>query len=130
VSNTLANGTTPQGAVGRERVLARQLRDVLGIDPFNVIRASVGFDYDVRRTETGYHIELPVPGYNSSHIEVAAKDEILTVEGKNDRGTFSRSFAIPEDVDVERTEATVADGILTMTLARRPEKQPTKILVK
>ncbi len=130
MSNTLANGTMPQGAASRERVLARQLRDVLGIDPFNAIRASVGFDYDVRRTETGYHIELPVPGYNSSNIEVAVKDEILSVEGKNDRGTFSRSFTIPEDVDADRTEAAVADGILTMTLVRRPEKQPTKIPVK
>ena len=121
MSNTLANN---------ERALAWQLRDVLGIDPFQNLRASFGFDYDVRRTENGYSVEVPVPGYNSSQIDISVKDEILTVLGKTDKRSFSRSFAVPEDVDVDAIEATVTDGILTMEMRRRPEVQPKKILVK
>jgi HSP20 family protein len=129
MSNTLAsNGSTT--ASGRERALAWQLRDVLGIDPFHNLRSSFGFDYDVRRTEHGYEVEVPIPGYNSSQLEISVKDDVLTVLGKNEKRSFSRSFAVPEDVDQDAIDATVRDGILTLDMRRRPEAQPKKILVK
>src|SRR5579863_4371151 len=106
------------------------LRDLLGFDPFQVIRSSYGFDYDVSRTENGYEVEVPVPGYNSSEIDLSFKEGILTVAGKNDRHSFTRSFTIPDDVDPEAIGARVKDGMLILILQRRPEAEPKKIRVE
>lgn len=58
------------------------------------------------------------------------KDGILTVNAKNDRRTFSRSFSVPEDVDSEKISAKVVDGMLSISLERQPAAQPKRIAVK
>jgi HSP20 family protein len=105
------------------------LPSMLGFDPFANFRSTWAFDYDVTRTESGYEIEVPVPGYSPSQIEVTYKDGILAVNGKNERRTFSRSFTIPEDVEADATEARVENGMLVLSLRRRPEAQAKKIQV-
>lgn len=88
------------------------------------------FGFDVSRTERGYAVEVRLPGFNASQVEITLKDGIISINGKNDRRNFSRSFSVPEDVDPERIEAQVADGMLTITLERRLPAQPRKINVK
>ncbi|MBD5605907.1 MAG: Hsp20/alpha crystallin family protein [Candidatus Eremiobacteraeota bacterium] len=116
--------------MGTDRTLPwTPLRDLLGFDPFQNIRASYGFEYEVSRTENGYAVEVPVPGYNSSQIDVTFKDGILSVSGKTDRRSFSRSFTVPEDIDADSIGARVQDGMLSLSLKRHPEAQPKKIAV-
>ena len=43
---------------------------------------------------------------------------------------FSRSIALPLDVDLEKTKATLRDGILTLTMAKKEEVKPRQIFVK
>lgn len=104
--------------------------DIFGFDPFQHFRVSLGFDYDVTRTENGYEVEVPVPGYRSDQLDVTLNDEVLNITGKNERRTFTRSLMIPEDVDVDSINAEVTNGILRLTLQRHPEAQPKKIAVK
>ena len=103
--------------------------DLLGYDPFQALRTNYGYDYDVTRTESGYEVDVPVPGYKSEQIDITFKDGILTVVGKSERRSFSRSFTVPEDVDQDNILAKVADGMLRLTLDRRPEAQPRRIMV-
>jgi HSP20 family molecular chaperone IbpA len=105
-------------------------RDVFGFDPFENIRSHRAFDYDVSRTEGGYEVEVPVPGYKPEQIDVTFKDGLLSVNGNSERRTFSRSFTVPEDVDTDRIAARVADGMLVLVLERRPEAQPKRITVR
>ena len=131
MSNTLAKHNETRVSNAQERALPwTQLRDLLGFDPFQNIRASYGFDYEVSRTENGYDVEVPVPGYNTSQIEVNYKDGILNVSGKTERRSFSRSFTIPEDVDADSIAARVQDGMLVLGLQRRPEAKPKRINVQ
>jgi HSP20 family molecular chaperone IbpA len=102
-------------------------RDLLGFDPFQAMR---GFEYDVTRTESGYEVEMPVPGFRPENIDVTFKDDVVAVNGKTERRSFSRSFMVPDDVDPDKIEAQVTDGMLVLRLARRPEAQPRKIAVK
>lgn len=102
-------------------------RDLLGFDPFQSMR---GFEYDVTRTENGYEVEVPVPGFKPEEVEVTYQDDVISVSAKSDRRSFSRSFTVPEDVDPEKIEAKVSDGMLLLTLSRRPEAQPRRISVK
>jgi HSP20 family molecular chaperone IbpA len=103
-------------------------RDLLGFDPFHLLRS--GFEYDVRRTENGYEVEVPVAGFKPEDVEVTYQDDVISVSAKGERRAFSRSFTVPNDVEPEKIEARVADGMLVLTLARRPEAQPRRINVK
>lgn len=105
------------------------LRDLLGFDPFQNIRASYGFDYDVTRTEGGYQVEVPVPGYNPSQVTLTFKDGVISVAGETERRSFTRSFTVPDDVNSDAIQARVQDGMLTISLQRHPEAQPKKIQV-
>ncbi len=105
-------------------------RDLLGFDPFQSLRSNWGFEYDVTRTEHGYDVEVPVPGFKPEQIDVSFKDGVLSVNAKSERRSFSRAFTVPEDVDQEAIEARVTDGMLVLSLHRKPEAQPRRIQVK
>jgi HSP20 family molecular chaperone IbpA len=106
------------------------LQGVFGFDPFQAIVANWDYGFEVTRTENGYVVEVPVPGFNSSNVEITLKDGIVSVNAKNDRRTFSRSFTVPEDVDSDKIAASVTDGMLSITLERHPAAQPKRIVVK
>ena len=42
-------------------------------------------------------------------------------------GNFSRSFTLPEGVNQEDVQAELRDGVLTVTVAKKPEVQPKRI---
>jgi HSP20 family protein len=104
-------------------------RELLGFDPFQALRNNWGFEYDVTRTENGYEVEVPVPGFKPDQIDISFKDGVLSVNAKSERRSFSRSFTIPDDVEHEQIEARVSEGMLVMSLKRRPEAQPRRIPV-
>lgn len=106
------------------------LSDLFGFDPLSPLRASLAFDYDVTRTERGYEVDVPVPGFGPGDVEVSYQDNVVTVTGRTQRRNFTRSLSVPEDVDPEKIEARVKDGMLTLILDRRPEMQPKKIEIK
>ncbi len=130
MTNSLARRMNGGPARTGERAVPwTPFNDLLGYDPFASLRSMQAFDYDVSRTESGYDVEVPVPGYRPDQIDVNFKDDVLTVAGKNDRRSFTRSFTIPEDVDPDAITARVADGMLVLSLQRRPEAQPKRIAV-
>jgi HSP20 family molecular chaperone IbpA len=107
------------------------LQGLFGFDPYQRLAVpNWQVDFDVMRTERGYEVEVPVPGFKPEQIEITFKDGVLAMNGKNERRTFSRSFTIPEDVDPDNIEAKVADGMLHLILDRRPEAQPKRITIK
>jgi len=88
---------------------------------------------------------LEVPGLNHDDIEIEAHLEALTITGtrrpqtpegyrvhRNERlsGRFSRSFGLPCKVDLEKTKASLKNGVLTVTLEKAAESQPKKITVQ
>ena len=105
------------------------LQRLFGFDPFANMMTNWDYGFEVTRTENGYEVEVPVPGFNSSQIEVTFKDAIISVNGKNQKRTFSRSFTVPEDVDPEKISAAVTDGMLKISLDRHPQAQPKRIVV-
>lgn len=113
-------------------LLGRQLGDAWGYDPFrNFLSSMSGFSgVEIARTETGYSVEIPVPGFKPDQIEVTLEDGILAVNGKSEKRSFTRSLVVPEEVDAEKIEANVEHGMLTLTLTLLPKAQPKKITIK
>lgn len=87
------------------------------------------FGYNVTRTERGYEVELPVPGYGPEQIEVTLKEDALTITGTSEKRTFTRTLVITDEIDPEGISARVEHGLLTIALNRRAEAQPRKITV-
>jgi len=69
-------------------------------------------------------IELEVPGFAETELEVELREQTLTIKGtraERPDSTFERSFWLPPEVDTERIEATYAQGVLTI---RAPKTAP------
>lgn len=87
-------------------------------------------------------LRAEVPGVRAEDIEITVENNVLTLKGekkaqptRNRRteqtyGTFTRRFHLPTHVDPAAIEAGLSDGILTVTLPKKPEVQPRKIEVK
>ncbi|MHB8178461.1 MAG: Hsp20/alpha crystallin family protein [Vulcanimicrobiaceae bacterium] len=113
-------------------VVPRSAYDMLGWDPFRSLfggwPGSTGID--VARTETGYTVEVPVSGYKPNEIDVTVEDGVLSIAGKSERRSFTRSLVLPEEIDADAIEATVEHGMLTLQLKLHPKAQPKKIAIK
>jgi HSP20 family protein len=111
---------------GNGGLLARPFADIWGFDPFRNLTTGV----DITRSEAGYTVEMAVPGYKPEEIDVNLEDSLLTVSGKNEKRSFTRTFSLPEDIDVDRIHAKVEHGMLTLTLPLLPKAQPKKIQIQ
>tara|TARA_Y100000592_G_scaffold68773_1_gene106883 strand:+ start:4585 stop:4983 length:399 start_codon:yes stop_codon:yes gene_type:complete len=81
---------------------------------------------NVNKTENGYDIQLAVPGVPKDQVKVDVKDNLVTVSYKQEEATtnsvatrsFSKSWTLPKNVDVENITAIAEDGILTVTVPK------------
>jgi HSP20 family molecular chaperone IbpA len=110
------------------------------VDPLNLFRnfysplaldATVGQGgLDITRTEQGYAVEIPVAGFKPDQIEISYKENVLSISGKSERRSFTRSLMLPDEIDPDHVEARVEHGLLTLNLNRRPEAEPKRIPIK
>ena len=90
-------------------------------------------------------LKADLPGVNQSDLQLQLTQDVLTVSGerKSDApegysvhrqervpARFSRSFTLPSKVDGGAIEASLKDGVLTVTMPKAPESQPRQITVK
>ena len=94
--------------------------------------------------ENTFHIELDAPGVAKEDVELTFDKGTLQValerklpEGDrtnwhNERGfgKVTRSVSLPDTVDPSTIAAELANGVLHVTITKRPESQPKKIEVK
>jgi HSP20 family protein len=108
--------------------------DLLGFEPFRdtppgLPNASGALGVEISRTDDGYTVEIPVPGFRPEQIEVIFQDDLLVISGKGERRSFTRQLALPEETDPDGISANCDYGMLTLTLPRRPETQPRRIQI-
>jgi len=93
---------------------------------------------DIVEGEKAFEIHVAVPGVNKEDFKLDVNDNLLTISGerkftkeKKDNnfhsietqyGTFSRSFSLPENVDVNAISAKYVNGILEITVPKDEEK--------
>ena len=101
---------------------------------------------DIREEESSYILEAELPGMSEKDIEVKVDDSLLTISSKKEdqkeekrdgyilkerrHNSFTRSFVLPKDVDRESIEANFSDGVLNLTIDKKPEAKPKMIEVK
>ena len=117
----------------------------------------IGFDYpvkqvmrmnnndlmktDVKESETGYELDISVPGFKKEDLHAELKDGYLTVSGTTSRqndekdettgryirrerfaGSCSRTFYVGEEVTQEDIKAKYENGVLSLTVPKKEAK--------
>ncbi|MBI3185113.1 MAG: Hsp20 family protein [Myxococcales bacterium] len=102
--------------------------------------------FDVKETKDTYLFKADVPGLKEEDMDISVTGNRLTVNGRREEeerqegeryytyersyGSFSRTFTLPEDCNLEHVDAELKNGVLTVAVAKRPEAQPKKISLK
>ena len=99
--------------------------------------------FDIHTNEQQIVFLADVPGLKHEDLEVSVEKETLTIKGErkyqgSDKdqvwlgrsfGKFTKAFKLPENVDADNLSAALADGVLTVTVPRKPKALPRKIQV-
>ena len=105
---------------------------------------AVNYDFvpaiNTREGEYAYHVEVDLPGISKEDIEIKVEDNTLVISGERKVkeeikeenyykvesrfGTFSRSFSLPEEADIENIHAESTDGVLEVVV---PKLESAKI---
>jgi len=90
-------------------------------------------------------VKMAVPGVDKDQINISVDDHMLNVRGECKKetedkkknyyrqeiryGSFARSVRLPTEVDTGKTNASLKNGVLTITLPKStsPKAQPIKI---
>jgi HSP20 family protein len=94
--------------------------------------------------ENCWKVEVDLPGVKQEDVDLTVEKNSLRItaerKGPSDErkfwhqerayGRIDRLITLPETVDAEGITAELKDGVLALTLNKRPESQPRKIQVK
>lgn len=94
---------------------------------------------NIREDDKNYILDFAIPGFEKKDLKIDLNEDVLTIssEIKNESEeskdcysrkefsykAFSRSFYIPENVNMEKIEANYKDGILTVALPKQEEEK-------
>lgn len=101
---------------------------------------------DVVETEQAYTIKAEIPGVKKEDIKVSVQGDQVTLsaeirEEKNEQGENmlrseryygqqSRSFSLPQEVDDASAQAKYQDGILELTLPKKPGRSMKQLPIQ
>ncbi len=132
----------------------RMMRDLMRWDPFSEMMPAwpteelVQFApaFEVKETKDNFVFKADVPGVSVEDLDIKLTQNRLSVIGKREAekeektdtyyacersyGSFTRSFTLPDGIDADKIAADLKDGVLTLTLPKRPEMKPKQINVK
>lgn len=109
--------------------------------------AFTSFPIDIKENETAYTAEMNVPGFKKEDIDISLDNGIMTIKSEKEESSeqkedgkyivkersvsnLSRSFHVPENVDVSKIEANMEDGVLKITLPKAEKKDTsTKVQI-
>ncbi len=92
---------------------------------------------DLYENEGSVLARFELPGFKKEEIGVQLENSVLTVSverkgEKEGESSFSasRSVSLPDGLDPEAVSAKYEDGVLSVTLPKRPEVKPRLIAIK
>ncbi|HSW14887.1 MAG TPA: Hsp20/alpha crystallin family protein [Solimonas sp.] len=100
---------------------------------------------DIEEYADKFVLHADVPGVDPKSIEVTLEKGVLTLTGNREQaaeqngverrrverasGRFHRRFALPDTVDSDAVSASNRNGVLEVTIPKRPQVQPRRIQV-
>lgn len=102
---------------------------------------------DVKENDGAFVVRAEIPGVKKEDIKVDVDGDMVSIsaEAKEEKeqkeggrvirseryyGSMSRSFSLGQDVDDKAAKAKYTDGVLELTLPKKPGSRETKIAVQ
>jgi len=101
---------------------------------------------DIRETDESLVLQAELPGIEKKDMKIEVKDGVLTISGERryeketteknvhriERayGKFTRSFSLPTNVDAEKVDAAMKDGVLEVRLSKRESARSKSITIR
>jgi HSP20 family protein len=101
---------------------------------------------DVYQTAKTIIVKSTIAGVKPEDIDISINNDMLTIRGKREYseevkdedylfrecywGSFSRSIILPVEIESDKVEATMENGVLTVTLPKAKNAQQIQIKVK
>lgn len=102
---------------------------------------------EVKESDAAYAIRAEIPGVNKDDIQVDVNGDQVSIraevkkekeEKQGDKvlhsersyGMQSRSFSLPTDVDAQGAKAEYKDGVLNLTLPKKPGAQARRVAIQ
>ena len=98
---------------------------------------------DIQETPEGYKLLAELPGLTKDDINITLENNVLRLSGERKfekdvkkesyhrvertYGTFSRAFALPQQVQAEGVQAGFENGVLTVMVPKAEQAKPRKI---
>lgn len=130
----------------------RRMRELFRWEPFGdwpgvpqLMSEPAGFlpAFDLKETQGAYEVKADLPGVKEQDVEIAVTGDRLTIRGKRESeqqekadtyytyersfGSFVRQFTLPSAAEPDEAHAELRDGVLTVSVPKRPEAQPRRI---
>ncbi|MFW5882917.1 MAG: Hsp20/alpha crystallin family protein [Verrucomicrobiota bacterium] len=128
METTLTKNETQNGAVAEQRE-RRYLRKP---------------EYSVSEGDHGYVVRVELPGVAKEDIDLSVEERVLTLEAKRKEQLpenwkalrtalpphdYRLRLSLSDDVDGQKVEARLENGVLALTLSKREEARPRRIEV-
>ena len=98
---------------------------------------------DIVEREKAFHLFLEIPGVTKENVELQLEKQTLTITGRLEQpkhgkalrseyreGNYERGFTLSEGIDKTEITAELKDGLLEITLPKKPEAEPVQITVQ
>lgn len=101
---------------------------------------------DLTENDSEYMLRADLPGMTKNDFKVSVDNGVLRIEGEKTEdykqkkdyyyhlersyGKFSRSFVLPEEVETEKIEAKMENGVLELKLPKNEKAKPKLIEIK
>ncbi|PVV06528.1 MAG: heat-shock protein [gamma proteobacterium symbiont of Ctena orbiculata] len=106
---------------------------------------SIRPDVDIFEDELGITLTADLPGVTKDGLDIQVDNETLSIDGKAEiempeamqavyadvRATrYQRSFSLSSELDGDKAEASLKDGVLSLRIPKREQFQPRKIEIR
>ncbi len=96
---------------------------------------------NVREEEDAYILSALVPGLQADDLNIQVLENVVNIEGEYQaeeaefllnelpNGSFRRTLRMPAEIEAEKVEAKIVDGVLTLNLPKAESARPKKIKI-
>jgi HSP20 family protein len=120
-----------------DRLFESTLPELYQWSPWRLSGRERSLPLDVYENDNERVVRLEIPGVPKKNIELELENAILSVRAKReekDNGEsttidLSRSISVGEDIDPEKIQANLDNGILTIVLPKHEQAKPKQITI-
>ena len=115
--------------------------------PVRVEKSAAPIKVDVVETDAAYVVKAEIPGVNKDEIQVSIEGDVVTIGAEVKReqetkdgervlrterysGNVYRAFTLPVEIDEVSSTAKYENGVLELTLAKKPAAQGRKLTIQ